>query len=388
MMRSAVTLLTSVEATRVRGSKRWNTFGADVLDFTVAEMDLDTAPEVMRVVRDFASSGGFGYPAPAETDRLGVATAAWYERQFDLPVNPGWVFAVADVLKAVEVAIEVSSPPRTPVVVVTPAYPPFFNVLRHLGRPAIQAPLARAGSDYVLDLDPIEVAIKEGAETVLLTHPSNPTGRSFGYEELSGLASLVDRYGVRVVSDEVHAPITYRPHKHFPYAAVGPVAAEHSITTTSAAKGWNIPGLKCAQLIATNARDRRRIATTPFVQRHGMSRVGIVATIAAYTDGQDWLDAVVSELAASRALITELVQERLAPVTMAAPEATYFAWLDFRQLNMKVDPAEFLLERAKVAINSGLALGEGAQGFARLNFASRDDVLIEGIDRLAAALPL
>jgi cystathionine beta-lyase len=189
-----------------------------------------------------------------------------------------------------------------------------------------------------------------------------------------------------VFSDEIHAPLVYGGHRHVPYASVSEVTAAHTVTAVSASKAWNLPGLKCAQLVLSNDADVElwtRVGTTT---EHGASNPGIVANIAAYTEGGPWLEAVLSQLDGNRTLLGELLAEHLPGARYRAPEGTYLAWLDLRDTGLGDHPGEFFLEHAGVALTDGPLCGEVGAGFARYNIATPRPVMEETVERMADAL--
>jgi cystathionine beta-lyase len=236
-----------------------------------------------------------------------------------------------------------------------------------------------------LDLDGIDRAFAAGGRTLILCQPYNPLGRCFTRDELVALSEVVARRGGRVVSDEIHGSLTYGV-PHVPYASVSPAAAAHTLTVTAASKAWNLPGLKCAQVITNSDADEKVWQGIPPIKNDGPSTFGIVASIAAYRDGEPWLTAVLAHLDRNRALLADLLATHLPGVGYAPPAATYLAWLDFRSLDLPGEPADFFLERARVAINRGPAFGANGAGFARLNFATTRDILTQAVVAMAAAV--
>lgn len=358
---------------RRRGSLKWTRYGDDVLPAWVAEMDFPLAEPVVAAARSAVDAELFGYPPDLLGADVKRATVEWSHRSFGWRITADQVRLVPDVVRGLEVAIDTHSPAGSPVILTTPAYPPFFQVVDACRRPVVQVPLV----DRVLDLSAIDAAFAAGARTLLLCNPHNPTGRVFTRTELADLAELVDRRGGRVVADEVHAPLVYPGHQHIPYATVSPAAAAHTVTLISASKAWNLPGLRCAQAIVTEA-DARTWADLPFLRTWGLSPVGMAATVAAYRHGGDWLTEVVAYLDGNRRVLAE----PLAGVGYTPPEGTYLAWLDFRELGLEPDPAEHLLATARVALSSGPPFGAGGAGRARLNFATPRPLL----ERIAAAI--
>jgi cysteine-S-conjugate beta-lyase len=373
------------DALRRRGTVKWNRFDDDVLALWVAEMDFPTAPVVKAAISDAVEREQFGYPRLDVETGLPDATAAWSANRYGWEVDPGRIHLLPDVVRGIELAIECFSPKGSPVVLPTPAYMPFFEVVQMLDRPLIEVPMATDSGRFVLDLEGIEEAFRAGASTLILCNPYNPLGRAFSAEELRALSLVVERYEARVISDEIHGPITYeRPH--IPYASVSRETADHSVTIASGSKAWNLPGLKCAQIIVTNARDEKVWREIPGLRTHGASTIGIAANTAGYRMGAPWLDETLTYLDQNRRALAELLAKYLPEVRYRIPEATYLAWLDLRGLELPVEPAEYLLDHARVALSPGLAFGSTGTGCVRLNFATSRAILEEAILRISSAL--
>lgn len=375
----------TVDELRRRGTVKWNYFDPDVLALWVAEMDFPTAPPVLAAIKDAVQREEFGYPRMPVPAALPQSVAAWASSRYGWHVDPGLVHVLPDVLKGVELAIEYYSPAGSAVILPTPAYMPFFDVPAIVGRPIAEVPMAQDGGRYALDLDGIDAAFAAGAGVLILCQPYNPLGRCFSRDELTALARVVARRGGRVVSDEIHAPLVYGGN-HVPYASISDETAGHTITLTSASKAWNLPGLKCAVAITGNDSDEERWQSIPMLKTHGASTIGIAANIAAFSEGGPWLGRLMDHLDGNRKLLAELLGEHLPQVRYSMPEATYMAWLDFRELRLDQEPADFFLARARVAMNPGPAFGGNGPGHARLNFATTTSILEQAVKAMAAAV--
>ena len=375
----------SIDALRRRGTVKWSFYGDDVLPAWVAEMDFPLAPVLQAALHEAVERSDTGYPPGPAVSGLPDACAAWLTRSFGLAVDPRQIGILPDILRGIELAIEVFSRPESPVVVMTPSYPPFFETVRVAGRQVVEAPLATSGGRFVCDLDAIDAALHAGAGTVILCNPHNPVGRVFTREELAALATVVEAHGARVVADEVHAPLVYPATAHVSYATASDAAVRHSVTLVSASKGWNVPGLKCAEIVLTNEADVEGWERVSFLRTHGASILGILTNRVAFEQGEPWLRDAVAYLDGNRTLLAQLLAELLPQVRYTVPQGTYLAWLDCRALGLD-DPAAFFLQRAKVALNDGAAFGPPGQGWVRLNFATSRAILTTIIQRMAAAL--
>lgn len=373
----------TVEELRTIGGTKW----ADptLLGAFVAEMDFGIDPLITRALSDAVAEGAFGYTPPKYSLALKAATAQRLQDKFGMRTTPEHVFPVPDVIKALEVAIEHFSAPGSKIIVPTPAYMPFLKVPAMLGREIIEVPMRFTAGAWRFDLDAIQRAFDDGGNCFVLCNPYNPLGRVFDRSELLALCEVVERNRGRVFSDEIWAPLVYPGAELVPYASVSEAAANHTLTATSASKAWNLPGLKCAQLIVSNEADREVLTEIAQWVGHGTATPGIIANTVAFERGDAWLGEALSYLQGNRDELVSLVAELLPGVRMTMPEASYIAWLDFRDIGI-AHPGEFFRERAGVALTDGADCGTAGRGCARLIFAMPRPILRETVQSMSAAL--
>ncbi|MBK1782773.1 MalY/PatB family protein [Prauserella cavernicola] len=376
----------TAEHLRARGGVKWTLHDEDRLGAFIAEMDFGTAPPVLDALHSAVDALAFGYLSPVLKRELAQACASWLEHRHGWSVPAERIFPLPDVVKGLEAAIEHFSARGSAVILPTPAYMPFLDVPRLLGRQLSTVPMAEDAGRAVFDLDALAAAFRAGGNLLVLCNPANPLGRVFTESELAAVCEVVDRHGGRVFADEIHAPLVYPGHRHVPYASLSDTAAAHSITAVSASKAWNLPGLKCAQLITTNAADTARFAEVGEPAMHGASTLGVVANTAAYTRGGPWLEDVLRYLGDNRAALGELLAEHLPGVRCALPEGTYLAWLDCRGLGLGEHPGRFFAEHAGVVLVDGPECGEPGRGFARFNFATPRPILERAVAGMGAAV--
>ena len=381
---------TSEDELRARGSHKWAKGGPGVIGAFVAEMDFGVAPPIEAALLDVIKRADFGYLSQRVVTDMSAACAAWQRDHYGWDIDPERVRPLPDVITALAAAITVFSRPGSPVILPTPAYMPFLTVPGGLGREIIQVPMAADGGRHVLDLDGIDAAFKRGGHLLILCNPCNPVGRVYDAGELAAVAEVVEANGGRVFADEIHAPLIYPGGTHIPYAPLSAATAAHTVTGTAASKGWNLPGLKCAQLLLSNDQDAATWAERGSPFEHGTSTPGVRATTAAYRDGGPWLDDAVAYLDGNRALLARLLAEHLPEIGYRPPEGTYLAWLDCRALfarrGIEASPAEFFLAKAQVMLTDGAACGDVGRGHVRLNFATPRPILAEIVRRLAGAV--
>jgi cystathionine beta-lyase len=365
------------ELRATRTSMKWRRYVDDVLPMWVAEMDARPCPAVVEAVVRAISVGDAGYLAAGP---YAEAMAAFATRRWGWSPDPATMFPVADVMVGVAELVRLSTDTGGPVVVSPPCYNAFYGFLDHLGRTPVAAPLRADGSIDPETLERAFAAVAGTRAAYLLCNPQNPTGHVPTPAELAVVAELAGRYAVQVISDEIHGPLVHPGRTFTPYLTVP--GSERGVTVLSASKAFNVASLKCA-LVVPGADARGVVGGLHEVLTHAVSHLGVLGQTAALTDGDEWLDRLVGELAANARGLRDLLDRQLPGVTFPEPQATFFAWLDCRALTD--DPAGLFLARGRVGLTRGEEYG-GAPGFARLNFATSPAVLAEGVRRMAGTI--
>jgi cystathionine beta-lyase len=364
---------------RQRTSAKWRLYPPDVLPLFVAEMDYPLAEPVRQRLHELIDLNDSGYVAsPAE---LGAAFAGFAERHWNWRVDPSRVRTTTDVSVAIVETLRGVIAPGDGVVITTPVYAPFRDLVHEAGGVVVDVPLDGAG----LDIDGIDTALAAGARAVLISNPHNPLGLVHTREALVALAEVAARHEAVVVSDEIHGPLVYAAGEFVPFLSVSDAAREWGIAVTSASKSFNLAGFKCALMVAASERSLAVLDAMYEEVAFRTSIVGFHASVAAFTHGDEWLEGAVRAITRSADLLEALLAEHLPAVTWSRPAASYLAWLDMSALGWGDDPAQRALDVARVALNSGLTFGPQGAGFARLNFACSPEVLTEAVQRLAAA---
>ena len=376
---------------RERGSLKWSQYPGDVIGAWVAEMDLGTAPAVEAAIHQAMHDGLLGYMPPSVSQAAREEMARYQREAFGWQVEAEQVSLLPDVLSSLNAIITSHTSEGSPVIVPTPAYMPFLEIPGRHGRECIEvrsfARPSRDGSPHwVLDLDGIESAMAAGAGLLVLCNPWNPVGRVLSAAELDAVAALSARHGTVVFADEIHSSLILDPAaRHIPYASRPAASADLTFTATAVSKGWNVPGLKCAQLIASGrARTRWEADAGSAHLAAGASVVGALATIAALREGQDWLGEVRAYIRANKDMVSDALSG-LEGIEPTLPEATYLAWLDCRGLGVE-QPARFFRKEAGVAMNEGVTFGRAWSGFCRLNLATGRGIEEETVRRIGDAV--
>jgi cysteine-S-conjugate beta-lyase len=362
---------------------KWGSVPTDILPAWVAEMDYALAPPVTDALRRAVDAGMAGYPELTAGGQLGEAYTEFATRHFGHQVDPARVQPVVDVTAGIRLALDVLSEPA-PVVLPMPAYHPHLDIAQITGRERVDLPLSPEAPHAELDLDHLDRLLADGARTLLLTQPHNPWGRVFTRAELEGVRDVIAKHDARVVSDEIHAPLVLPGAAHVPYLSIEGTA-EHAVTVTAASKAFNMPALRCAQIVAGDDLTAKAIAAVPMARNDSWSPIGVAASIAAYTDGDPWLASLIGRLDSQRRLLGELLTDFLPEARMRPLEATYLAWLDLRGYGHD-DPATVIEQHGRVLVNAGNAFDRSLHGHVRLNIATSPTRLTEIARRMAAAL--
>ena len=367
---------------RKRSSANWQTYPADVLPLTVAEMDFALAEPVAQALRGAVERSDTGYAMA--TPGLGRALAAFAASRWHWDIDPASVTGVTDVGVGVVELLRLLARPGDAVVISPPVYPPFFDWVPEAGARLLEVPLAHDGAGWRLDLAALEAAFATHPAACVLCNPHNPVGRVHTADELAALVRLARIYQVTLISDEIHGPLVLPGATFTPLLTV-PGAAEVAVSVLSASKAWNLAGLKCAAVVTAAPRMAALADRLPPDTRWRIGHFGVLAAVAAFTDGGPWLDQLLATLDHRRALLADLLRQRLPMITWHPPEATFLAWLDCAALGPDNQARELFLDRGHVALEPGLRFGAAGRGHARLNFATSTDILDQATAQMAAA---
>ncbi|MDR9856795.1 MalY/PatB family protein [Paenibacillus sp. VCA1] len=374
------------------GCEKWdgmkNIFGtADALPMWVADMDFESPPSVVSALKQRVEHGVFGYTMVTAEYRESVAS--WMKERHGWEIDPEWLVFCPGVVPALSFAIQAFTEPGDKVVIQPPVYPPFHSVVQEQGRELALNPLVCENGRYAMDLEGLEKILEGGrVKMLILCSPHNPVGRVWTREELAALVQLCVRHDVMIVSDEIHADLVYAPHAHMPLAMVSGEAKKRTIICTSPSKTFNIAGLNTSNIIIPDPEIREKFRKALQLYHVGsISALGSTAAQAAYEGGREWLDEVLVYLQQNIDYVTDYIETHIPEIKVQKPEATYLLWLDFRSLGMKPDElADFLLTKAKLALNKGGSFGLGGEGFMRMNVACSKATVTEAMKRLDAAI--
>jgi len=377
-------LLTADEL-RARSGGKWKMYPSDVLPAFVADMDFKVAPSIQAAISRLTEKQDYGYGQMTDTVALFEAFSEWMSRRHGWRPDPLLTHAHTYVVQGVLATLVAFSDPGDGVIVQTPIYPPFLTFTAESGRRVVENPMVHDGSRFVVDVQGLE-KVAEQATMILLCNPHNPSGRVMTRDELESIARIAAKHHLTIVSDEIHSDLVYPGTKHIPMETIA-AAAERTVTLTSATKGFNIPGLRTSIAHFGSAELKERYDKKfPAHLLGGPNRIGVAATIAAWCEGEEWLNSVMVYLERNRQRVAEWAAE--ANLGHYLPESTYLAWFDCRRLDVPpgVTLQQHFLEHAKVALSEGSDFGEAGKGHVRLNFATSAEILEEILGRLRGAL--
>jgi cystathionine beta-lyase len=366
---------------RQRSSTKWRSYGDDVIPMFVAETDFALAPAITAALHRAVEIGDTGYTPP----RPGIDFdfAAYAERHWGWRPDPERIRWTGDVMMGVVEVLRAVTSPGDRVVVTPPVYPPFYDTVEEAGAVVERVPLLDDGERWSLDLDGIERALAQGARSVLLCNPHNPTGTVHTRESLAALARVAHRYGATVVSDEIHAPLTHAPSVFTPFLDAAPEAAAVGYAVTSASKTYNLAGLKCAVIVTASEETAAVVKGLPWEVEWRAGLFGVIANRAAFAAESDvWLDGLLVALDDNRRLLAELLAEHLPLARYRVPEAGFLAWVDVSAYGWGDNPAPFIRREAKVALHHGPLFGAEGVGHVRINVGCAPAVLRDAIERI------
>lgn len=373
----------SWEQLRTRTSVKWRQYPPEVLPAWVAEMDFTLAEPIREALIAAVESSDTGYRWFGEVPE---ALSGFAQSEWSWSIDPDRVTVLADVMSAIALSLEYLTEPGCHVVINPPVYPPFFSTVGKVAQRELrEVPLRHVDGEYRLDLEALEEAFADPrVQAYVLCSPHNPTGTVHSTEELQAVATLSAKHGVLVIADEVHAPMTLTGATHTPYLSIADDASD-AVSIVSASKTWNIPGMKCAQLVGTATTSPRFTDHLAIEATFGVGHFGVLGTLAAYRQGDVWRAEMLDVLDRRRRQLADGLSEMATyGVQMVWPQASYLAWVHFE--NLGEDPAAVIVEEGQLALNSGLPFGAPGTGHARVNYATSQSMLDEILARVGAVV--
>lgn len=367
---------------RATNSYKWDSAPEGVLPMWVADMDFRTAPAIIDALQKRVAHGIFGYTRVP--DAYYDAVTSWFSRRHGWDIDREWIIYTSGVVPAVSAVIKALTVPGDKVIVQTPVYNCFFSSIRNNGCEIVSNPLRRTAGTYEMDFDALErCAADPRAKVMLLCNPHNPAGRVWTPDELTRLGNICLRNGVTVVSDEIHCELVYQGFKYTPFASLSDAFLHRSVTCVSPSKAFNIAGLQIANIVAFDNDLRSRIDKAININEVcDVNPFGVAATIAAYNEGEEWLNQLVDYLHGNYEAMAEFCRRELPEFPITRLEGTYLVWMDCSSLGMSSDALEHaLLDDARLWLNAGTMYGAEGEGYMRWNIACPRSVMLDGLNR-------
>ena len=367
-----------------RSSAKWRFYPSDILPLPVAEMDFQIAEPIKAALHDLVERSDTGYLGPIP--ELKENFAGFANRKWNWKLDPEQVRIACDVGVGVIEVLRTFMSVGDKLMINTPVYNNFFTWINELKLTKVEVPLKREGMHFTLDMARIEAVYKSGIKAHLLCNPHNPVGTVYTKLELMQIAELADKYKVIVISDEIHAPLTFSDSTFTPFLAASDISKKVGITVTSASKAFNLAGLKCATIVAQDPKLNAMLDTMPESVHFRASLFGAIAYAVACESGDEWLDGVIATLDENRRLVANLLEAKVPAIKYRIPDCSYLAWLDLSELNLGENPAAHFLEKGKVAFNPGHTYGADYSQFIRLNFGTSPEIITDSIGRILNSL--
>jgi len=376
---------------RNTGSLKWDKYkGKDIIPMWVADMDFQAPPAVLDALHKRVEHGIFGYAAPPED--LVEAVVERLATKYQWKIKPYWIVWLPGLVPALNVACRAFGDGEDEVLTFTPIYPPFLSAPGLAGKTLKTIPLRREADLFTFDIERLENEISPRSKVLLLCNPHNPVGRRYSRLELESVAETCLKHNLVICSDEIHCDLILDGGEHVPIATLGSEISARTITLMSPSKTFNLPGLNCAFAVIPDEELRRRFLRSRKGIVPGVNALGFAACLAAYRDGEDWRKELIEYLRGNMDIVQKFVNDEIPRLSMDNVEATYLAWIDCRELQIR-NPAGFFLQAGLAPLGPGpggigLSNGRdfGGEGYVRLNFGCPRETLSEALDRMKRAV--
>ncbi len=358
-----------------------------LLPLWVADMDFRCAPAIIEAMQKRVAHGIYGYSAA--TPGYYSTITEWMQRRYNWSVDPDWIVITPGVVPALNLLVQTLLQPGEKVLVQRPVYYPFFSAVQNNGAKLVSSSLLNVAGDYRMDFEDLQrKAADPAVKLAFLCNPHNPVGRVWDRQELLRFGEICHANQVQVVADEIHGDLTHEGYRFTPFASLGPDFQQHSITCTAASKSFNLAGLTTSNIIIADPQIRERFAAT--LHHNGLlgaNTFGLVATEAAYTHGEPWLDAVLAYIGENAAYLRTWLTQHLPGLCMSPLQGTYLAWVDCNALPGSAEARHReIFEQARVYLDDGLLFGPEGRGFERFNLACPRRTLDRALQRLVTVL--
>ncbi len=361
-------------------------FGQDRLHpMWVADMDFQTPPEILIPMQERVSHGVFGYTA--KSDEFYNSVITWFKKRYNWSIRKSWIVTTPGVVPALNLMIQEFTKEGDGIIIQSPVYFPFKDSILINNRKLLDNQLVLKNGHYEIDWQNLETCAKS-AKMIVLCSPHNPVSRVWTIQELNRLSELCKKYDLLVFSDEIHADIIFKPHKHITTASVNKDLANRTISAFATSKTFNLAGLQLSVNIIPNKKIRDRFNKSLEKLHLNMSNIfGITGTQAAYTHGEQWLDKLLPYLWQNYVFVKTYLEEHIPEITAIEPEGTFLLWLDCRKLGLNDEElSAFFVQKANLALTNGIMFGPGGSGFMRMNIGCPRQSVLKGMVNLKKAM--
>ncbi|RAO98545.1 cystathionine beta-lyase [Petrotoga sp. 9PW.55.5.1] len=347
----------------------------DIIPMWVADMDFKSPPEIIQNLKERADHGVFGYPMI--DDNYFDSFVNWVKKRHELNISKEWIITADGVVDALKIAILAFSKPGDKVVIQTPVYYPFYNIIKSNGREILRNSLKIENGNYIMDYEDLEKKLSDKrTKLFILCNPHNPVGRVWTKQELEKLSDLCVKHNVILLSDEIHSDLIYPSNKHIPIVSISQEIKEKSLTFYAPSKTFNLAGLKASYVVIPNNELRNEYKNTiESISSSSLNIFGMIAAKAAYEKGEGWLKELLIYLENNIDFVISFFNDKLPKVKITKPEGTYLMWLDFRAYGDEEKIKEMLVNKAKVGLEEGSIFGEEGKGYFRMNIGCPKSVI-------------
>ncbi|WP_404454013.1 MalY/PatB family protein [Oceanobacillus kapialis] len=358
----------------------------DVLPMWVADMDFMAPEAVNNAIIDRARHGIYGYTIVDQAVKGTIEK--WIKERHDWQIDQGWLSFSPGVVTSLHMAIQAFTNVDDKVLIQTPVYTPFYKVVESHNRQVVKNPLVYENNTYHIDFADFEAKIQDGVKAFILCSPHNPVGRVWTKEELTKLADICMKHNVLIISDEIHCDLVFPEKKHIPIASLSEDIANQTITCMAPSKTFNLAGLQ-ASYVVTPDKEKRKKLEEHFSKQgaHMLNIMGNSALEAAYSHGGPWLDELLEVLEDNKNYVKKMFAEHASQLKVIDSEGTYLLWIDCSSLGMDHKALKkFMIEKARVGLNTGIEYGEEGKHFMRMNIGCPKATVEEGVHRIIQAI--
>jgi cysteine-S-conjugate beta-lyase len=367
----------------IKFDRRLETFGVkDVIPMWVADMDFNTPDFIVEALRERLKHEIYGYSF--RPDQYYQSMTDWIKARHNWTVDKEWILFSPGIVPALNFCTLAFTQPGDNIIVQPPVYFPFFSAVESHGRNLIYNRLTESEGNWSMDFDSLASCIDSKTKMIIISNPHNPVGRVWTPEELNRLAEVCLEKNILIISDEIHCDLVLPGFKHTPMASLSEKIAASTITLIAPSKTFNLAGLSTSSVIISNPALRKLFSRVVDNLHVGSGNIfGTTASIAAYTHGHKWLEALLDYVDHNIEFVKEYCRQMIPEINTVSPEATYMIWLDCRKFGMTgKELQDFFIHRAGIGMNEGSTFGPGGEGFMRMNLGTTHQTVMKAMEQI------